>query len=40
MNKRHWLEITEYGLLGFSILGTITAGVTQQVVYVRWQDFS
>ncbi|MBD2385401.1 hypothetical protein [Cylindrospermum sp. FACHB-282] len=33
MNKRHWLEMTEYVLLGFSILGTIPAGVTQQVVY-------
>jgi WD40 repeat protein len=33
MNNRHLLEVSEYVCLGLSILGTIVATVTQQVVY-------
>ncbi|TAF02203.1 MAG: hypothetical protein EAZ77_19215 [Nostocales cyanobacterium] len=33
MSKRQWLEISEYVCLGLTVLGTIAATVTQQVVY-------
>ncbi|MBD2292101.1 hypothetical protein H6G06_01055 [Anabaena sphaerica FACHB-251] len=33
MSKRQWLEISEYVCLGLSVLGTIAATVTQQMVY-------
>ncbi len=33
MTRRYWLEITEYVFLAGSVIGTIAAAATQQVVY-------